>query len=340
MKISFRDWYEGNLSEVVRDFSKLPQVEVTVKEKDFVFNDEEVWRSCHRNLSLTISRVSREDVNQCVKEKKKLFDEIPNGGYVSTFYINGDRYVFYCNREYGQEFKGYELEGVFSIEFRGPNSYKLTKSHSASHANMVYSHVISCVVRSMEMERALGGEVNGFAFDAFDREMGIVYDYFYKIYLKPRGYLRMEENLYLDRGYLRKLMSGGSDVSKRELLQGVLNGRKTADLDNLRKEKGIERRLGVYVNKIIMAKKKVPFVCFVRKMGIDYQETPYLDVLRLSGDDVYLDRVYLHEILDQVVDPVEVSRFVNILKANKYYAVSHQILDGLVSNFTNSPNLK
>ena len=89
-----------------------------------------------------------------------------------------------------------------------------------------------------------------------------------------------------------------------------------------------------------MAKKKVPFVCFVRKMGIDYQETPYLDVLRLSGDDVYLDRVYLHEILDQVVDPVEVSRFVNILKANKYYAVSHQILDGLVSNFTNSPNLK
>lgn len=339
MKISFRDWYEGNLSEVVRDFSKLPEVEVVEKAKDFVFNDDDVER-CRRRFSLIRGRASRDNIEQCVKEKRKKFDEIPNGGYTSVFYVNGEKYVFYCNREYGREFKGHELDGVFSIEFSGPNSYKLTKSHSASHANMVYSHVISCVVRSMEMERALGGEVNGFAFDAFDREMGIVYDYFYKIYLKPRGYLRMEENLYLDRGYLRKLMSGGSEVSKREILQGVLDGRKRADLDNLRKEKGIERRLVVYVNKIIMAKKKFPFVCFVRKMGIDYQETPYLDVLRLSGDDVYLDRVYLHEILDQVVDPVEVSRFVNILKANKYFAVNHQILDGLSSNLMNSPTLK
>lgn len=342
MRISFRDWYECNISEVVRDFSKLPVVDIGVIPNNLEFRDDEAASRCVKTLGvLGILKISKEAVKRCVSEKRKIFDKIPNGGYWSNFDINGDSYVFNCYRSYGQLFNGHELDGVFSVEFRGPNSYKLTKSHSASHANMVYSHVISSVLRSMEMERSLGGEVNGFVFDAFDRDMGIVYDYFYKIYLKPSGYLRVDSNLYLNRGYLKKLMSGATDMNKRDFLKGVLNGRKTDQFDKLRRDKGMERKLGYYVNKIILAKRKYfPFLCFVRKLGMDMEDNFYLDVLRLNGDDISRDMIYVSEILGDRVDSSEALRFIELLRRDKYFAVSHQILDGLSSNLMNSPTLK
>ena len=173
--------------------------------------------------------------------------------YVSKFTIGEDSYKVEI-RPIEQSFAGKNLEGIFDISFHGPAGYLTTNKNNTGVAKNVYQHLLASVAKMKEVQEG----VNGFSFIAAEPKMALLYKKFYKDYMLPAGYLRVNYQLYLNKSYIRQILSALPDSDKRKVLGQIASDNREAnfDINRAKKIKNKERSATIFlkgmVNKIIV----------------------------------------------------------------------------------------
>lgn len=200
-----------------------------------------------------------EELSDCVEEKRKEHEEeqerrreehervkseAPSGNYESNFKIGEDNFKVEIQRDRNISFNDEKLTGVFDIYFQGPNSYQLTGKNTASEASVRYKYLLASVAKMVQTETDEGNPVNGFTFSAAQEAMNLMYNKFYKDYLQPNGYLRVEKTVYLKKDYIREILSGSADYSKKYAYKKILstNTEVQSLLKKIKEKKAIDRQ--------------------------------------------------------------------------------------------------
>ena len=154
-----------------------------------------------------------------------FFDNRGQANYVSKFKVGEDDYTVDIKSLQNKKFIGKILEKVYDISFHGPTGFLTANKNSPGVAKSVYDHVLASVVKMVDIEKS----VQGFVFTPAESKMALMYRKFYKDYLKPAGYLRVNSQMYLKKEYIRQLMSGLSDADKNNVFKQIVDNNKEAD---------------------------------------------------------------------------------------------------------------
>jgi hypothetical protein len=178
-----------------------------------------------------------------------FFDNRGQANYVSKFKIGEDDYTVDIKSLQNKKFIGKILEKVYDISFHGPTGFLTANKNNPGVAKSVYDHVLASVVKMVDVEK----NVQGFVFTPAESKMALMYRKFYKDYLKPAGYLRVNSQLYLKKPYIRQLMSGLSGPDKKNVLGQIADNNKEADkgINDARKEKMVDRAATAFLNKMV-----------------------------------------------------------------------------------------
>lgn len=214
----------------------------------------------------------QESISDCVDEKRSEHEEEQerkkaeweeenegaNGGYDVKFHV--DTYPTLLGQQIGAKRKEFEVEitrekeffggkeipNVFSIYFGGPESTSLTHDNSGGEARAIYNHLLASIVKAVETEKEHGREVNGFSFSAAEIPMHLMYDKFYRSYLKPAGYTRVNDSyLFMKNEYIER-----TDSYHKERIDKS-NSEIEDNLKKIREGKSILKTLNSYIGKLV-----------------------------------------------------------------------------------------
>jgi hypothetical protein len=147
---------------------------------------------------------ARDDaVRDCVEEKRSDHEEDrrnsgENGGYETSFQHDGNNYSVNFERDKSQDYQGVEVPGFFSIVFTGPKGTSSTKM-AGTAATAIYTQLMLAVKKLIEIE-----QVNGLGFSPAEPGMGLVYQRFYRQYLQPGGFIRVDPYTYILKEWIKK----------------------------------------------------------------------------------------------------------------------------------------
>ena len=140
------------------------------------------------------------------------------------FQITGDYYNYYFNHNGDSykasfyraniEYQGEIIPDVFDLSLKGPNQYGVTRT-SGTSGSIVYSNLLLAVKKLIEIVA-----VNGFQFKGSVGSMDLVYDRFYKTFLKE-DFIRVTPDLYLNKSYLKEKFKDGWD--KKSTISNIYN---------------------------------------------------------------------------------------------------------------------
>lgn len=134
------------------------------------------------------------------------------GGYKFNFHDNVNDYIVYFHGPTREKYKIEEtkenlyFDNCWSVDFEGPNGYKLT--NSAINPMAIYSKVILSIrkliaLRNPEMIQFLG----------YDASQDVMYHYFYKRFLS-KLFTKIEEHMYLRNDLFEKLKSNQNFINQ------------------------------------------------------------------------------------------------------------------------------
>lgn len=245
------DYYDGIYDEPEEDPS-FKTLTVDVWEKDNPMPDEEneeefaVWQQERDEVELEYdnevsawrkemqkarndadeaeSEARWEAISDCVEEKRREWEEenanrIPgfenNGGYKSKFRIGGDAFEVGMDRVDDLKYEGQTVHPSFSITFSGPSRFSTTNK-AGSGASTIYTQLLLAVKKLTETEK-----VNGLTFYPAEPGMGLVYQRFYKQYLKAE-FLRVSPKEYVRKDYIQEILAGKSQGKKNLAYSQIL----------------------------------------------------------------------------------------------------------------------
>lgn len=188
---------------------------------DAVEEWERDMRRKRRQADRDEEQAKEDTIRDCVEQKREEYEEnrpetAENGGYESHFTHDGKPYEVSLNRE-KEDYQGVEIPGFFSVVFEGPAGTSSTGT-AGTAATAIYTQLLLSVKKLIEVET-----VNGFSFSPAEPAMGLVYQRFYKQFLQPAGFIRINMNDYLKKDYLKELLKKKADSEKKRVYGKIID---------------------------------------------------------------------------------------------------------------------
>ena len=133
-----------------------------------------------------------------------------------------------------------DIDNLFSVAFHGPKGFRTTGGNNVATARQVYDHLLASIWKMMKREKKEGREVNGFVFSPQESKMALIYDKFYKEYLRPNGFIKGSGGLIIRKNYLREILGPYEKHNIANQIRNNLRSEKE-ELKQIRKSKALKR---------------------------------------------------------------------------------------------------
>jgi hypothetical protein len=134
-----------------------------------------------------------------------------------------------------------DINNLFSVAFHGPKGFQTTGGNNAATARQVYDHLLASIWKMMKREKEEGREVNGFVFRPQESKMALIYDKFYKEYLRPNGFIKGSGGFIVRKNYLRELLKAEEKPKVAKQIRDNLRSEKEG-LKKIRNLKALNRQ--------------------------------------------------------------------------------------------------
>lgn len=188
-----------------------------------------------------------EEIENCVEEKRQEYERDLEKGFQHSFTIDNEKFnIRFTDLQYGQDESFIEkcrnlgldktevknvIGKIYSIEFNKNDEYHATKENK--NYIKIYSQLILAVKKLIETE-----SVGGLSFSGYERGMNLIYEKFYKTFLK-KHFTIFSDKLYLKNEAIKQIMKLGNKFHKIEIANHIKDTQKTKqkNLDLIRNEK-------------------------------------------------------------------------------------------------------
>lgn len=255
----------------------------------------------------------------------KKIEEGSRNIYQSYFKIQDKKFLVELELESGNK---NNYQGVYDINFQGPNGVLLTNDSSPGEARKIYNYLLASIYKITQTIESDGQKVNGFSFIYAQINMDLIYESFYKSYLLPLGFIKANKKsdytLYLKKEYLREFIKEKNPDEKWEILKSVKDAENQSkeSISNNRQEKGRLKQLRILTNNsldtIIYFKKADGKI----KNGIGY-------IIKTNPEWLYVTILHINPITSEVERSTVVSHDANfnqpVTDKNKIYELLSKI---------------
>jgi hypothetical protein len=133
-----------------------------------------------------------------------------------------------------------DIDNLFSVAFHGPKGFRTTGGNDVATARQVYDHLLASIWKMMKREKKEGREVNGFVFRPQESKMALMYDKFYKEYLRPNGFIKGSGGFIVRKDYLREILRADEKPKVTKQIRNNLRSEKE-ELKQIRRSKAFKR---------------------------------------------------------------------------------------------------
>jgi hypothetical protein len=301
--VHVRDWEDDNHKPEEDDFDTKEEfdeaLEAWEEERKEIIQDYysylEDWEEENKrnyNKAIELAEEEREfEIKYCLRKKREAHEEEQRErrerherekaeeGYDSEFDYQGQNFkVEIIKKQFNlpvhDSFHKIPLKNIYEINFLGPKDYKTTNLNSVGAASQIYAHLIASIVKMVQREKEEGNQINGFYFSASESKMIPIYNMFYRNYLQPQGYLKIDD-FYLNESYFEEIIKDLGTEEKEEVLNKIAYITQQ-DKSNLQKSKmfknnmrNIQRLFGKIVLFSVFNKERAGLVTGLKKLGLD-----------------------------------------------------------------------